>query len=125
MARGQTVRSFPKANPTMTGESRYPPPEPRSYRSLKQKAVFFVKQILISSAAAFMVPGALFFFPVNPLKNASKDNPYEALALVSLCLIAATIGKPFIDFIHEEAKWLMEKRRRTRSREERKRSELD
>ena len=78
MARGQTVRSFPKANPTMTGESRYPPPEPRSYRNFKQKAVFFLKQILISSAAAFMVPGALFFFPVNPLKNASKDNPYEA-----------------------------------------------
>jgi hypothetical protein len=79
---------------------------------------FILKQLFVSIVAAFMVPGVLVFFPVNLLKTASKENLYEALALVSLCLIAATIGKPFIDFVHEEANWLMEKRRRTRSREE-------
>jgi hypothetical protein len=60
-----------------------------------------------------MVPGVLSVFGDNLLKSAASDS-YHALAFVSLCLIAATIGKPFIDFIQIEARWLMEERNRQR-----------
>jgi hypothetical protein len=78
-------------------------------------------QILNSIVAAFMVPGVLVLFSENILKTASKDH-YHALALVSLCLIAATIGKPFIEFVHDEARWLMERRIQQREASETKAS---
>jgi len=63
-----------------------------------------------SVIAAFMVPGVALFVPGDFLKTAAED-PYGLLGLVSLSLIAASIGKPFIDFVYAEAFWWMERRR--------------
>ena len=57
-----------------------------------------------------MVPGAVLVFSRDLLEKAAHD-VYYALGLMSLCLTAATIGKPFIDFVLDEAHWWMKTRK--------------
>jgi hypothetical protein len=69
--------------------------------------------MLSSIVAAFIVPGVIYFIQKELLTSA-PINPYDALALMSLCLIAATIGNPFIDFVQAEARWWMAERTKQR-----------
>jgi len=76
----------------------------------RELILLFLVEIVISVLAAFMVPGPLLLFHGDFLKGALED-PYRTLGLFSLCVIAATIGGPFVDFIVAEADRWMNKRR--------------
>jgi hypothetical protein len=67
-------------------------------------------RILEAVAAAAFVPGVLFAIHSDLLDKAEKYS--YLVALFSLCVIAATIGAPFIQFVHNKAAiWMLRSQR--------------
>jgi len=61
-----------------------------------------------------MAPGPLILFKPDLLEKA-KENVYSLLGLMSLCVIAAAIGRPLCDFIIEDTTWRMQRYREKRT----------
>jgi hypothetical protein len=56
-----------------------------------------IEPIILGMVAALMVPGPLFFFNSSIVMD---NKPGPLLGLFSICLIAASLGLPFIEFVH-------------------------
>jgi len=70
-------------------------------RQLHRGLEAILVRILEAVAAAAFVPGLLFAIHSDLLEKAETYS--YPVALFSLCLIAATIGAPFIQFVHNKA----------------------
>jgi hypothetical protein len=84
------------------------PPSPNPPLSKQKGMVRGSASIIEGIVAALIVPGLIFLVRGNLLESAAS-NSFHALALGSLCLIAAMIGAPFIEIALRSARAAMDK----------------
>jgi len=82
-----------------------PSGRPSEQESKEQKPKLGWVRSFEAMAAAAFVPGLLFAIHSDLFEMADKY--YSLVSLFSLCVIAATIGAPFIQFVHKKAAILM------------------